>query len=111
MFISNQEKFIPIQFNLKFTFFELKCCYLVNAYLGKNFRVADDNDSVLSSGESNVETAGIVEETDALVFVGAHTRHDDQVLLSPLECVDTRHLYALVQLRRQSTLVLHELNL
>lgn len=71
----------------------------MNAYLGKNFRVANDYDAVLSSCKSHVQTAWVVEETNALVFVGAHTGHDDEVFLSPLERVNTGHLYALVQLR------------
>lgn len=35
-------------------------------------------------GESHVESPGVSEETDALLYVRAYGRHDDEVLLSAL---------------------------
>lgn len=49
------------------------------------------------TSQCNVETSGIVEETDALVLIGPHTRQDDEVLLSALKSVHTRNFHFLHQ--------------
>ena len=46
----------------------------------------------LGSGERHVESAWVVQEADALVLVGAHTRQHDEVLLASLEGVHARYL-------------------
>jgi hypothetical protein len=80
-------------------------------YLGEDFGVSDNDDAVFGPGEGDVEPAGVVEEANALVLVGANTRHNNQILLSALEGVDARHLDLLVQLGVQRALVLHVLHL
>ena len=52
--------------------------------------------------ESDVETPGIVEESDALMLVSSDAGHDDEVLLAPLEGVHRRHFDLRVQLRVQT---------
>lgn len=47
------------------------------------------------SSQRNIQTSGIVEETDALVLVGPHTRQDDEVLLSALKGVHTCNFHFL----------------
>lgn len=47
------------------------------------------------TSQCNIETSGIVEETDALVLIGPHTRKDDEVLLSALECIHTCNFHFL----------------
>jgi len=57
--------------------------------LGQHFGIAHDDDPVARSGQSHVQSAGIVEEANALVFVGSDARHDDEIFLSALESVHT----------------------
>ena len=61
------------------------------SYPGKNFGVADDNDAELGPGESHIESACVVEETDALMLVGADAGEDDEVFHPALESIHTGH--------------------
>ena len=63
-----------------------------------NLRVSYDNNTMFCPGQGHVKTSRIVKESDTLVLVGSHTTQDDEVLLSALERVHTRHL----QLLRES---------
>lgn len=48
-----------------------------------------------SASQRNIETSGIVQETDALVLVGPHTRQDDKVLLSALKGIHAGNFHFL----------------
>ena len=61
------------------------------SYLWKNFGIANDNDPELGPGEGHVQSAGVVEEPDALMLVGADAGQDDEVLLTALESIHTGH--------------------
>ena len=65
---------------------------------------------LLGSRERHVQASRVVEEADALVIVGAHTRQDDEVLLASLEGVHAGHLDLLVELLMQRARVLHVLD-
>lgn len=78
--------------------------------LAEDFGIADDDDPVLGAGQRDVQTTRVVQEADALMFVRADARHDDDVFLAALEGVDGRDLDLLVQLAMQAALVLHVLD-
>ena len=50
---------------------------------------------LLGSGQRHVETTRVVQEADALVFIGTDTRQDDEVLLSALEGVHAGNFHLL----------------
>jgi hypothetical protein len=52
------------------------------------FGIAENDKAIFGSSESDIQTARVIEETDALVFVGPHTAQDDVVLFSALKCID-----------------------
>ena len=56
---------------------------------GQHFGIADDDNAVAGPRQRHVQPARIVQETDALIFVGSHARHDDEILLSTLESIHT----------------------
>jgi len=64
---------------------------------GTYLRIADDDDAVAGARHGHVEAARVVQEADTLVLVGAHARHDDQVLLATLERVHRRDLNFLTE--------------
>lgn len=75
--------------------------------LAENLRVAEDDDAVLSSGESDVEPTRVTQESDALVLVASDATEDDVVLLAALEGVDRGDLNLLVELLLESAAELH----
>ena len=50
----------------------------------KNASVADDNHTVLGSGDRYVQSSRVVQESDTRYLVRSHTGYDDIVLLSTL---------------------------
>jgi len=66
-------------------------------YLAQDFRIAEDDDPVLCTCESDIQTTGIIEETDPLMLVASDTAENNVVLFSPLEGIDTCDLDLLVQ--------------
>lgn len=57
------------------------------------------------SGERHIETAGVVEEANALVLVGPHARQDNEVLLSALEGVHAGYFHLLYKDRETESSV------
>jgi hypothetical protein len=55
--------------------------------LSQDFGVPHDDQTVLGTGQSDVQTTRILEEADTLVLVRTHARHNDQVFLATLEGV------------------------
>ena len=66
-----------------------------------HLKAKDNASDALGSGERHIESAWVVQEADALVLVGAHTRQHDKVLLASLEGVHARHLDLLHTLERK----------
>lgn len=67
----------------------------MTANLREHFGVADDDDTVLGTGQGNVETARVIQETNTLMLIGSYARQDDEVLLSTLKRVNAGDLYLL----------------
>ena len=61
-------------------------------YLRQNLGVADNDDTILGSGQGDVKTSRIVQKSDTLMFIGSYTREDNEILLSALESVYTGYL-------------------
>lgn len=80
---------------------------IICAYLAQNLGITEYNHTVLRTGQGDVQTPRVVQETDTLVFVAPNTTEDDVVLLTTLERVDRGHLDLLVQVFLQRTVVLH----
>ena len=78
--------------------------------LGEDLGVPEDDDAVLCAREGDVEAAGVAEEADALVLVGAHAREDDVVLLAALEGVDAGDLDVLVELLAEAAVAEHHVD-
>mmetsp|Transcript_9120 Transcript_9120/g.10530 ORF Transcript_9120/g.10530 Transcript_9120/m.10530 type:complete len:347 (-) Transcript_9120:1219-2259(-) len=66
--------------------------------LTQHFRVSEDHNSVTCTGQRNVQTPWIVQESNPLVLVGANTRQDNVILFSALEAVHTCYLNLFIQL-------------
>lgn len=84
--------------------------YTVITHLAENLRVAKNDDTVLCTGESYIETPWVVEETDALVFVASHAAEDDVILLPPLKGVNASDLDLLVEILLEGTVELHKVD-
>jgi len=57
-------------------------------YLG----VTNDDNAKSCPSQGNIQTSRVVKKADALVFIGPHARQHDEIFLTSLERVDTRHL-------------------
>lgn len=53
------------------------------------------NDSVPCPSESYIETPGIIQETNSLMFIGSDARQNDEILLSPLESINASNFHFL----------------
>lgn len=78
-----------------------------DTHLAENLRVTEDDHSVLRSSQSNVQSPGIVQETNALMFVTSDTGQDDVVLFTALERIDTGDFNFLVKVLLERSVVLH----
>lgn len=67
-----------------------------NAYLAQDLRIPENDDTVFRTSQSNVQTTGVVQETDALMFITPNAAENDVVLLSALERVDAGNFNFLV---------------
>ena len=59
-----------------------------NGLFGQYFGIANDDNSVACASHGYVQPTWIIKKTDSLIFVGADTRHDYNILLSTLESVN-----------------------
>lgn len=50
---------------------------------------------LLGPGQRHIETTRVVQEANALVLVGTHTRQDDEIFFSALESINAGNLYFL----------------
>lgn len=80
---------------------------LSRTYLGQHFRITEDDQSVPSAGEGDIQTPRIVQEADSLMLVGTHAGQDDVVLLASLEGVNRCNLNLLIELRAKGSIPLH----
>ena len=65
-------------------------------HLAQNLGVTENDDTILRTSQSDVETPWIIQETNALVLVAPHTAEDDIILFTTLESVDASHFNFLV---------------
>ena len=65
-------------------------------HLAQNLGVTENDDTILRTSQSDVETPWIIQETNALVLVAPHTAEDDIILFATLESVDASHFNFLV---------------
>ena len=74
---------------------------------GEYLGITENDQPVLGSGQSHIESPGIIQETNTRSFVTPDTRKENEILLSSLEAVDRGHLDFFVELRVQLTVPLH----
>jgi hypothetical protein len=60
-----------------------------STHLAQDLRIAKYDDSILCTCESDIQTTGIIEETDSLMLVASDTAENNVVLLSSLEGINT----------------------
>ena len=56
----------------------------------ENLGVAADDHAITGTRQGNVESAGIIQEADTLILVGAYTCKQNEILLATLEAINTR---------------------
>ena len=76
-------------------------------YLAQDFRIAEDDDPILCTCKSNIQTTGIVKKPDSLMLVAPDAAENNVVLLSSLEGIDTRDFDLLVQFLLHCAVELH----
>ena len=76
-------------------------------HLAKYFRVTENDNTIFRACESDIQTPGVVQKPNSLVFVAPDTAKDDVVFLATLECIHGSHLNLLVKILLQRTIVLH----
>lgn len=59
------------------------------------FRCVSEYWSLLCSGQSHIQTPGVVQEANALVLIGTNTRQDDEIFLSALEGIYAGYFHLL----------------
>ena len=78
-----------------------------STYLAQDLRIAKYDDSILCTCESDIQTTGVIEETDSLMFVASDTAENNVVLLSSLEGINTCDFDLLVQVLLHCAVELH----
>lgn len=78
-----------------------------STYLAQHFRIAQDDDTILRSRESDVQTPRIVQEADTLMLIAPDAAKDDVVLLSTLERIHASNFNLLVEVLLQGSVELH----
>lgn len=73
----------------------------------QNFGVAKDDDTIFRTRESDVETSGIVQETNALMLITSNAAENNVILLSSLESVHTGHFDFFIKILLERTIELH----
>jgi hypothetical protein len=63
---------------------------LPHSHVGVSFRVSNQVHAMLSSTEKNVDAVRSLEESNFLVVVAAHERHDDYLGFFALEIIHSR---------------------
>lgn len=76
-------------------------------YLAEHFRIAENNDSIFRTCESNVQTPRVVQKPNSLVLIAPDTTEDNVVFFTTLEGIHGCHLYFFVKVLLQRTIVLH----
>ena len=75
--------------------------------LRQDLRVPKDHKAILGSSKSNIETARVAQEPNALMIVGAHTGKNDEVFLSSLKRIHRSYFNLFVGLLLVCTIGLH----
>jgi hypothetical protein len=76
----------------------------------KNFRIAKNHKAILCAGQSHIQTARIVQETNTWGFIASDTRKKNEVFLSALETVNRSDLDFLIELGIKLPRSLHVTN-
>jgi hypothetical protein len=76
-------------------------------HLAEHFRIAENNHSVFRTRESDVQPPRVIQKSNSLVFIAPDAAEDNVVFLATLKCVHGCHLYFLVKVLLQRTIVLH----
>lgn len=77
------------------------------SYLAQNFRITENDNTIFRSGQSNVQSARIIQKTDALMFIASNATKNNIILLTALECIDTSDFNLFVQVFLQWPIELH----
>ncbi|KAH3673248.1 hypothetical protein WICPIJ_009867 [Wickerhamomyces pijperi] len=78
--------------------------------LRQSLRVTQDNNTVLSSGQPDIQTSWISQETNVLFIVSSDTGKNDEILLTTLESIDGGNFNLVVQFLLHGPVHLHVLN-
>ena len=76
-------------------------------HLAEHFRIAENNHSVFRTRESDVQPPRVIQKSDSLVFIAPDAAEDNVVFLATLKSIHRCHLYLLVKVLLQLTVVLH----
>jgi hypothetical protein len=76
-------------------------------HLAENFRIAENNDSVFCTRESDVQPPRVIQKSNSLVFIAPDAAEDNVVFFATLKSIHGCHLYILVKVLLQRTVVLH----
>jgi hypothetical protein len=76
-------------------------------HLAEHFRIAENNDAVFCTREGDVQPPRVVQKSNSLVFIAPDTAEDNVVFLATLKSIHGCHLYFLVKVLLQRTVVLH----
>ena len=76
-------------------------------HLAENFRIAENDDAILCTSESNIETPWVIQKANTLMLVASDAAEDDVILLPSLEGVNASNLDLLVEILLKGTVELH----
>lgn len=79
----------------------------VKWHLVQDLRIPQNHYSIFGSRQSNIQTPGIIQETNSLMFIAPDTTQDDVILLSALEGVNACDLNIFVKILLQRSVELH----
>ena len=94
--ISNNDDTIPKTNVINIIYFCHICISIATIEITQSITDVTANTAhIPSSGKSHIETTWVVQESDALMFIGTDTREHYEVFLTALERINTGNLYVL----------------
>ncbi|RUS20189.1 hypothetical protein BC937DRAFT_86210 [Endogone sp. FLAS-F59071] len=75
--------------------------------LAQHLGVPQDYNAVFGSGQRNVQSPWVVQETDALMLIAPHQAQNDVILLPALKGINAGNLDLLVQILAHRAVELH----
>ena len=76
-------------------------------HLAENFRIAENDDTILCTSESNIETPWVIQKANTLMLVASDAAEDDVILLPSLESIHTGNFDLFVEVLLQRAIELH----